>query len=364
MDESRASALIDLIYEAALDGNAWMGVMERLADQVQGGALAYIKKDMVTGQGAGLFSRIDASEFTDYFGYYASRNPLCRSIRDAQPGTVLIDWQTVGKIELMRSEYYNDFLLPRGMHGILGIMLWRQDNASAILNITRSPRHGDFMPRDVDALRPFLPHMRRAVEMAGRLPAAAGSGFELLAAGLREGVMLLDVTGRLTYANAAAEQILQRQDGLGLTAGFMRASDPGTATRLARLLRGAVGPGASGGSIVVRRRGGTAGYAVRVMPCPARHAMLPGGMPGMIVTVSDPTAGPRCADARLRELFGLTPTQAVVAGRLADGCTLARISDELQISRNTARRHLAAVMAKTATRRQTELVRLLIRLPA
>ena len=365
MDDAQVSAVIDLIYQGALDGDAWIRVMERLAEIVQGGALAYIKKDMRTGQGAGLYSRIDPSSFTDYFGYYASRNPLSRSIRDATPGTVLIDWQSVGKVELMRSEYYNDFLLPRGIHGVLGILLWRQDDASAILNITRSPHQGDFLPQDADALRPFLPHIRRAVDMTSRLPmaAVAGSGFELLAGGLSEGVLLLDVTGRLIYANAAAEAVLRRQDGLSLTARVLRATDPATSHRLAALLRGAVGTGASGGGMLVQRRGGQFGYAVRVMPCPARHAMLPGGMPGLIVTISDPSAATRAPDQRLRELFGLTPAQALVAGRLADGCTLARISDELGISHNTTRRHLAAVMAKTATRRQTDLVRMLVQLP-
>ncbi len=365
-DDSDATALIDLIYEAALDGNAWVGVMESLARRVRGGSVAYIKKDLLTGRGAGLYSGIDAASFNDYFGHYASRNPLARSIRTAAPGTILLDWQSVSKTELMRSEYYNDFLRPRRMHGILGVLLWRQDSASAILNITRTPEQGDFLPQDAAAIRPFLPHIRRSVELTARLPvaAAAGSGFELLAAGLRDGVLLLDVTGRLIYANAAAERVLRRQDGLVLRGQTLHAREPADEHRLARLLAGAVGLGASGGSVTVPRRdGGVGGYAVRVMPCPERQAMLPGGMPGMIVTISDPAAAIRCPDEQLRELFGLTPAQAVVAGRLADGCSMGSISAELGISTNTARRHLADVMAKTATRRQAELVRLLVQLP-
>lgn len=73
-------------------------------------------------------------------------------------------------------EYYNDFLLPRGIHGVLGILLWRQDNAWAILNITRSPREVDFLPQDADGLRPFLPHIRQAMDMTSRLPVAAVAG--------------------------------------------------------------------------------------------------------------------------------------------------------------------------------------------
>lgn len=364
-DDPDTIVLIDLIYEAALDGSAWVGVMERLAHRVRGGSVAYIKKDLLTGRGAGLYSGVDAASFNDYFGHYASRNPLARSIRTAAPGTILLDWQSVSKTELMRSEYYNDFLRPRRMHGILGVLLWRQGSASAILNITRTPEQGDFLPQDAAAIRPFLPHIRRSVELTARLPvaAAAGSGFELLAAGLRDGVLLLDVTGRLTYANAAAERVLRRQDGLVLRGQTLHACEPVDEHRLARLLAGAVGFGASGGSVTVPRRGGGAGYAVRVMPCPERQAMLPGGMPGMIVTISDPAAATRCPDEQLRELFGLTPAQAVVAGRLADGCSMGSISAELGISTNTARRHLADVMAKTATRRQAELVRLLVQLP-
>ena len=63
----------------------------------------------------------------------------------------------------------------------------------------------------------------------------------------------------------------------------------------------------------------------------------------------------------ITRLFGLTPTEASLAMLLANGLTLDEASDELGVSRNTARTHLRAVFSKTGVSRQTGLVSLILR---
>jgi DNA-binding CsgD family transcriptional regulator len=78
------------------------------------------------------------------------------------------------------------------------------------------------------------------------------------------------------------------------------------------------------------------------------------------VFIRDPeTAG--MAVGLLKDLFGLTPAQAAVAGKLAEGETLEHIAAKLRISLHTARDHLKIVFAKTGTSRQSQLVALLTR---
>lgn len=66
----------------------------------------------------------------------------------------------------------------------------------------------------------------------------------------------------------------------------------------------------------------------------------------------------------LRASFGLTRTEAVVAIQLASGASLRDITKRQGITIGTARRHLSAVLCKTGTCRQAELVALLARLAA
>jgi len=66
-------------------------------------------------------------------------------------------------------------------------------------------------------------------------------------------------------------------------------------------------------------------------------------------------------EARLRELFGLTAAETKVALGLLTGSGPREIAEEIGVSFNTVRTHLARVLAKTGTRRQGELIRVLMR---
>jgi DNA-binding CsgD family transcriptional regulator len=63
----------------------------------------------------------------------------------------------------------------------------------------------------------------------------------------------------------------------------------------------------------------------------------------------------------LRHLFDLSPTEARIAVRLAQGTSLRGISDDMGIAISTVRTHLRAVLAKTNANRQTELIALCAR---
>jgi DNA-binding CsgD family transcriptional regulator len=71
----------------------------------------------------------------------------------------------------------------------------------------------------------------------------------------------------------------------------------------------------------------------------------------------EPRSGPK--PSVLVKLFGLTPAEAKLASLMAEGISVEQAAEALEISRETARNHLKAVFAKTATHRQGELVALL-----
>lgn len=62
----------------------------------------------------------------------------------------------------------------------------------------------------------------------------------------------------------------------------------------------------------------------------------------------------------LEELYGLTHAEARVASRVGRGLAVKEIAADLHISVETVRTHLKRIYAKTGTRRQAELVRLIL----
>ena len=63
----------------------------------------------------------------------------------------------------------------------------------------------------------------------------------------------------------------------------------------------------------------------------------------------------------LEDLYGLTPAEARLTCLLPWCSGLAELAEELGVTRSTAQTQLAAVFRKTGTRRQADLVRLLVR---
>lgn len=78
----------------------------------------------------------------------------------------------------------------------------------------------------------------------------------------------------------------------------------------------------------------------------------------MIVLI-DPEQKCRPPEALLRHTFDLTPAEAKLATRLANGETVEIVSDSLGITKSTARNQLKAVFAKLGIHRQAELVSLI-----
>jgi DNA-binding CsgD family transcriptional regulator len=64
----------------------------------------------------------------------------------------------------------------------------------------------------------------------------------------------------------------------------------------------------------------------------------------------------------LQRVFGLTRAEASLAQWLARGCSLQETAEKRGVSVGTARMQLKSILAKTHTRRQAELIRLLARL--
>ena len=81
--------------------------------------------------------------------------------------------------------------------------------------------------------------------------------------------------------------------------------------------------------------------------------------PAVLVFIRDPEAPLEVT--RLRDLFGLTRTEASVAAALGRGQSLDDIATGMGIGIGTARTHLKRILTKTGMHRQAQLVALLVR---
>ncbi len=168
---------------------------------------------------------------------------------------------------------------------------------------------------------------------------------------LDEGLALHDRPGRQIFANTALHRLAEAADGLQRAPGG--AVLPSDANAL-RLLQRALAAAAAGTpmEVAVPRRSGAPPYLVRCTPVPGRSGWT-------VLRVADSAARRAPSESFLRGAFGLTQAEAGLAVGLCRGRSLAEFAAERGISIHTVRTQLRALLGKTRTERQADLVGLL-----
>lgn len=85
-----------------------------------------------------------------------------------------------------------------------------------------------------------------------------------------------------------------------------------------------------------------------------------GAGPSAVLCVRAPGMDATLPGVSLRAMFGLTQAEAALANALVAGESLADYSRRRNVTMHTAKAHLKAVLAKTGTHKQAQLVRLLV----
>jgi DNA-binding CsgD family transcriptional regulator len=190
------------------------------------------------------------------------------------------------------------------------------------------------------------------------------AGFEALDL-VNVGLLVTSTTGQLLLANRSAEQILDTRDGLELTPrGGIRTSLK-SIPALNVLLDAAGKSQASESSdsiVAIRRPSGKRPLTLVIRSVQAVATPNPDHTtPTALVFVLDPEFPVETAESELRQLYGLTSTEACLANLLMEGKTLDECCELLGIRRSTARTHLQHLFEKVGVQRQSELVSLLLK---
>ncbi len=172
-------------------------------------------------------------------------------------------------------------------------------------------------------------------------------------------------TGRLVHWNRAAGVLLDHQDGLLVRQGRLCAADPYVHWKLRGLMASAAaarhGTHASAGGVLgVPRRTGKYLLQLVVLPLSGEGGRRAAQA---LVLVGDPKHTGQVPAHALTALYGLTAAEAQIANALLQGQSIAQIAGERGVTPGTLRGQIKSVFRKTRTRRQSELVRVLLSVP-
>lgn len=190
------------------------------------------------------------------------------------------------------------------------------------------------------------------------------AGFEALDL-LNVGLAVTNAAGLLLMANRSFQQLLAMGDGLELAADGVLAVQAGRGPDLSEILRRASDdskaskPSRAETIVAVTRSSGKRPLTLQVRPVKAGLTRDRADTPAALIFVLDPDLAVGAADAELRQLYGLTSTEARLANHLMEGKTLDDCCKELDVRRSTCRTHLQHLFDKVGVQRQSELVSVL-----
>ena len=354
--DERTASLLQLMFHAPGDLRLFWPFLEALAREMSGDVCA------VT-----VAERLTPEPTTEIFGVGFQRScpgllpmrPTQRKRGNAVPVGALFELPSFNE-EFRRSALVQTLLEPEGIlpgPGIGVVLVTQEARVAAVLAVL--PRSEGWTPTPADrallaSLAPFLPHVARLHRQLMNSSALSSILDHLVL-----GVILLDDRGRVTYANRSSAELFGVEPGL---------SDPGRSRtrdlRTEALYRTVQREGAEDLNLY---RHPMDGRPLQVMVAPLAWPNPLGGEArnfARAIFIGDPKLRSGDPIQNLGVAYGFTKSETKLAWLLAGDMTLAEAAAQLGITQNTARTVLKRILAKTGTRRQASLVRLLLSGPA
>jgi DNA-binding CsgD family transcriptional regulator/PAS domain-containing protein len=288
--------------------------------------------------------------------------------RQRRSGKVTLGQEVWPRSSLLKSAYYNEFLSPHDICDVTAILYIDANRFLESISVYRGPQEDDFALEQITILRTLAPHLKIAFETRRKLSAleARVCDLEIALDAIASALILLDSNQNVIFVNRRARTLLGNDNSLYVHKAKLAGRDCRETSRLQQLIAKALANpahanGTCGGSMPLNRPGKRPLH-ILVSPLYATDNPVC-GKTSVAVFIDDPEDHPIVPADVLRTLFGLTPAEARLALSLLNGHSASETADLGCVSRETVKSQMKALLAKTGSSRQGELIRLLSRLP-
>lgn len=362
------SNLLDQIYDCVLQPERWDRVLASLCHELAmfQGVIGYY--EAMSGRPLLRVQHGMATEWFDRMPEYgvdmASFWGGPQRILGYPLGEVIVHSVANPEIDERNNRFAREWCAPQGIVDMAAMTITGDQQGVGTLVFTSGRLIAQHGPDELELLKLLSPHLRRAITISRILDLRAIEADYLRAAidSVPNGIVLVDRERRILYANTAAEAIIRGNDAFRVTDGMMAMRRES----LDEALRDAVTRIADGSALSEKGAGipaeGATGARciVHVLPLAfgdLKRAVDQRAVAAIFLSI-DRGAGARPTDL-LRIRYDLTPSELRVCELVADGLTPAEIAARIGVAASTVRTHLHNIFAKTGSRRQAEIVRIM-----
>ena len=344
-DEGRFSALID-------------SFADRLGAQTYaGGWAANNSVEQIV-----AFKGFEPHQVQRYLADFAHIDPWTRAFLQAPVFGRFVDMlDYVDCDSFERSALYSEFFSKEGIDVFYAVpFMMMTDGTQSGLTFHRGKKDGPFAPDAIAAVNEDAGDLARLFHLKVRMSHLLhkASDWEKLLSRLNVELYLIDRHGRLLDCNDTAKQMLEGQKGLIVHDGRISAIDAGSRASLARIIDAAQNDRLEATDSVTI---GSGGNSRRLVVLPVQNAN--GLLRLALIGESRRELGVE-VEATLRAVYRLSPIEAAIMIRLANGEGPKEISASRSVSQETTRTQYRSAMRKMDCRTLTDAIIAVRRLPA
>ena len=363
--------IVSLLYDGVTTSGDWYDAMDGIAHAF--GATGFhnfaLDKNAPSAADAGITSMdLPADAGLQYVTHYAAHDLRLHLALQLPLGQIFADQDHFDARAVSRSQIYTEFLIPHQARYTIALRVREDVGASEVASFLSSKA---FTREDRQWLAQLAPHAIRAAGLRARMQQLA----EHAAIGLSalehvpQGIAVVDGQGRVLHMNRTAEAFTAADGPCRVVQGRLHFVATTEQARFAALAAAACAQAAAPRKAVVRLpaagafrvEGAAPALVVSVIPLKASHPLAAFRQMNLALVVFSGSGAAGSAELGadllvLRELWGLTATEARLVQALAAGQSITAFAEAEGCSWHTVRTHLRNVMRKSGCRRQVELV--------
>ena len=163
-EAAKLSAVIEDIYDAAIDPTLWQQALGSVCAFVGGSSAVLYWHDSATQRSEAVhLYNVDPYYLRLYFDKYLPLNPMFPAATFVDEGVVVADEDIMPRAELNKTRFYKEWIKPQGTLGALSVNLEKGVARASMINVRMTVPLRDDMRRRLGLL---APHLQRAVAIS------------------------------------------------------------------------------------------------------------------------------------------------------------------------------------------------------
>lgn len=359
------SNLIEEIYLSSIHKNNRSQVLKRLADITSADiALLRIRNKNNTKCTTIYAHNINPQLLKMYNSVYYKEDLFGEIVCHSQEGDTFSDSHHHPITSIKKETYYKEFLSTLDVKHIAFGIAAKTDSNIFYIEIYRKTKEHPFDNGTLSILKNILPHLRNTIMIINKLEELSYK-FSLTRTFLDKipvGIVILKSNLSVLLKNQAAEEIFNEGHTIFIKGDTLTGSTPNSNSTLTSLLRKAARGELYQPKALTLKQDCESFIRLLVTPIKRQFMDLPAecGQASAVVFIDKQSKDNALSPQTLSLLYGLTPQEARLTISLAQGFSLQDYCNIRGVTKNTARSYLKSIFSKTGTRRQSELVKVVL----